>query len=545
MIREDLSERVIDSYSTILKDSPMVAMSLYGSRASGYARKDSDYDILLVLQDYAERVRYHYRMEDDLQLAVLAVDKEAIEQDAEKGALGDFVAGRLLPPYLPLRNPEYVKSLELTTKKRFVKEDLDDLIIEYGELSRGLLIQPEYLVLARMEKRAKAYPPLRYSYINMLRSDLREANMTAMLDGYMRALHALSDRIVAFDGTTVTLRHAYIDTVLSYKILNRVVNLLDFSRKAFAAYITHGKAGMVSLDVVAKELASKLKREFQITFNRRKLEDPRNFLFLKTESGPISLNKQDVLIETLRKLKGNDHITVEPLASALNEVYLVTIKGERMIAKKFADWYNLKWFILNIAAYGTKIFSLSGKTRLTNEYVINTFLAEHGLPVPEVVSISIPDRLLVERYLEGTNVLDTVTGVASTNDLSQERVAFAVGQLLARIHAVNVTVGDCKPENFIVTPDGAIYVFDLEQGERHGDKAWDVAEFLYFSGHFWIAMTEGLQRFVEYFLEGYRRVGDKRVLAEAASANYSRVFLAWTPMPIIRGMTMQLKKYAQ
>jgi tRNA A-37 threonylcarbamoyl transferase component Bud32/predicted nucleotidyltransferase len=545
VIREELSERVIDSCAAILEDHPLVAMCLYGSRVSGYARKDSDYDILLVLQDYAERVRYHYHTVGDLQLAVLAVDEAAIEQDAKRGALGDFVVGRLLPPYHPLRNPERVKALELTTKKRFVKEDLDDLIIEYGELSRGLLIQPEYLVLARMEKRSKAYPPLRYSYINMLRRDLRAANMAAMLDGYARALLALSDSIVAFDGATITLRHEYVDAVLSYKILNRVVNLLDFSRKAFAAYITHGKAGKVSLDVVAKELASKLRREFQITFNRRELEDPRGFLFLKTESGPISLNKQDALIETLRKLKGNDHITVEPLASALNEVYLVTINGDRMVAKKFADWYNLKWFILNVAAYGTKSFSLSGKTRLTNEYVINTFLAEHGIPVPEIVSISIPDRLLVERYLEGTNVQDTVTGVASTPDPAQEHVALAVGQLLARIHAVDVTVGDCKPENFIVAPDGTISVLDLEQGERHGDKAWDVAEFLYFSGHFGIAMTEGLQRFVEHFLEGYRRSGNPRVLAEAASANYYRVFLAWTPMPIIRKVATQLKKYAQ
>jgi len=541
---EDLNRKILDACGEIAKGRGVVSICVYGSQACGYARKDSDYDLLLVVSGYPEGVRYHYKMVDDKQFAILAVDQKALELDAEKGYLGDFVAGRLLSPYVPVINPEYLGVVELTVKRRFAEEDLEDLIIEYGELSRGLVIRPEYLVLARMEKRSRAYPPLKYSYVNMLREGLRETNMEIILEGYRRVFDDLAaSGMVKIDDESIILSDNYVDKVLSYKILNKVVNLVDFSKRAFYSYITHGKAGKVRLDVVAKELASKIKREIQITFNGQGLEDPKNYLFIKTEQGLTSLNKKDAIIEKIRIVKGDKEVDVRPLAGALNEVYLVTIDDEKLVVKKFTDWYNVKWFVLNVVAYGTKSFHLSGKTRLSNEYVTNQLLAENGIPVPEIVSISLEDRVLVERYIKGKSVLETMVGVVRSDRLTNEerRSAFEVGRLLARIHGLSITMGDCKPENFIAGGDGKIHVLDLEQGERHGDKAWDVAEFLYFSGHFGIAFTAGFQQFVKDFVAGYSSVGEEKVLREAAGLRYMKVFFPWTPMPIIQGISRILK----
>jgi len=544
LITVPLQEEIIATCKEVADTSEIVALTLYGSRACGYARDDSDYDILLILNEYSKGVKYNYLTNDQLQLAILTVDQQILELDVEQGTLGDFVSGRFLTPLIPILNQDYIHKIEIETKKRFAEEDLEDLVIEYGDLSHVLIIHPEYLVLARMEKRARAYPPLRYSYINMLRKDLRRENMRIILVGYFKALEYLQNSsIIKFDGENIILTNGFVDKILSYKIRNKVVNFVNLSRSTFQSYLTHGKAGKVSLEIIAKELSSKLKRELQIAFNKQEIEDPKNYLFLKTETGMISLNKQDSIIKTLKKIKGNMAFDVKPLSGALNDVHLVTVKGEKLVVKKFTDWFNFKWFILNAAVYGTKIFTLSGKARLSNEYVTNQLLFQNGIPIPEIVSISLEERLLVERFIEGKSASEIVTAAFSTEILKIEHksYAFEIGKLLAKIHNLNITLGDCKPENFIIGKDGRLYVLDLEQGERFGDKKWDVAEFLYFSGHFGLTLTGGFQQFVREFIKGYSTVGEKQVLIKAAGFHYTRIFLAWTSLPIIRGISKMLR----
>ena len=544
MITISLQEEIIATCKEVADTSEIVAVTLYGSRACGYAREDSDYDLLLILDKYSEGVKYNYLTKDQLQLAILTVDQKILELDVEQGALGDFVSGRFLTPLIPILNQDYIHKIEIDIKKRFVEEDLKDLVIEYGDLSRVLIIHPEYLVLARMEKRARAYPPLRYSYINMLRKDLRKENMQIILTGYFKALEDVQNSfLIKFDGEKIILTNEFVDKILSYNIRDKVVNFVNLRKSTLQSYFTHGKAGKVSLAIIAKELSSKLKREFQIAFNKQEIEDPRNYLFLKTETGMISLNKQDSIIKTLKKIKGNMAFEVKPLTGALNEVHLVTVKGEKLIVKKFTDWFNFKWFILNAAVYGTKIFTLSGKARLSNEYVTNQLLFENGIPIPEIVSISLEERLLVERFIPGKLASEIVTEAFNTDLLKIEYKshAFEIGKLLAKIHNLNITLGDCKPENFIFNEAGKLYVLDLEQGERFGDKKWDIAEFLYFSGHFGITLTGGFQQFVSEFIKGYSTLGEKQVLIKAAGFHYTRLFLAWTPLPILRGISKMLR----
>ena len=540
MQTEEDNKRIVSVCKDIAKARNIVAIGIYGSRVCGYARKDSDYDVLLVLEDFDEAVRYYYTNVASAQFAVLAVDKKAIEVDAEEGMLGDFVVGRLISPYIPVLTQEYLRAREVETKRRLAREDLEDLIIEYGELARGLVINPEYLVLARMRKRAKAYPPLKYSYVNMLQTGLREKNMASIIDGYLEALRDLENlKILKFDGENIVLENSYIDDVLSFKTMKKVVNILEFNKKALYAYVTHGRAGKVKIDVATKELASKIKRELTVTINKQEIEDPKNYLFLKTEKGLVNLNERNSITEVVRKIRSGRKITVNLLAGALNEVYLVEVEKEKLVVKRFTDWFNFKWFALNIVAYGAKIFTLSGKARLSNEYGTNRLLAENHIPVPEIVYINIQDRLLIEKYVEGKTILDNIKEAITEDNLTDEqrRWALEMGKLIADIHGLDVTLGDCKPENFIIASNGKIYVLDLEQGERRGDKAWDIAEFCYFSGHYGNTLTTGLQQFIKCFTEGYAQRGDKNILRKAAELGYGRVFIAWTPMPIIKGIS--------
>jgi tRNA A-37 threonylcarbamoyl transferase component Bud32/predicted nucleotidyltransferase len=545
-LSEAMKNTIIKISEETLPDHRIISLCLYGSQASGYARKDSDIDILLIVDDYSPGVRYHYQSSETHEFAILAVDQRAFKADAQNGNLGDFVAGRLLTPFIPLINAEYLYSMEFLIKRRFAEEDLEDLIIEYGELARGLLVKPDFLILTRMVKRSRAYPPLKYSYINMLRSDLKQQNMMIILHRYDRVIDDLKkSRIAKVNNGFLSLNNYFIDKVLSYKILHKVVNLMDFSKRTVYSYITHGKAGRVGIDVIAKELASKVKREISTTITHQQLEDPKRYLYLKTERGLQNLNERDAIIERVSQIRKNKEIEVRPLAGALNEVYLITVESEQLVAKKYTDWYNLKWFLLNIVTYGTKLFHLSGKTRLSNEYVTNRLLAENDLPVPEIISISLEDRILIEQYIKGNSMNELVTNSFKSNQLSETHrdLAYNIGCLIAQIHELNIAMGDCKPENFIEGHDGKIYVVDLEQGERYGDKGWDIAEFLYFAGHFGTTATKSFQQFLTAFLTGYTSTGDRAVLRKAAELRYARIFFPWTPMPIIQSTSMILKKF--
>lgn len=543
MIVNEIYNTILNACKKIAQKPCIKAICLYGSRVSGYARQDSDYDVLLILEDYADEIRYFYKTIDEKQLAILAVNNKALERDINKGSFGDFVAGRLFSPYIPLLNAEYLEKMEFKVKKRFAKEDLEDLVIEYEEFSRGLVIKPEYLVLTRMKKRSRSYPPLRYSYINMLQGELKQKNMHVILQGYLKALKALNNsKIIKFDGEKIIFENEYVDKVLSYKTFNKVVNMMDFSKRTLTAFLTHGRAGKVKLDVFAKELTSKLKRELKIALDKQEIEDPKKYLFLKTAEGLMHLNETSSVIKLIQNIRNKKANDIKPLASALNEVHLITLDHEKLVVKKFTNWYNLKWLMLNIAAYGTKSFSLSGKARLANEYSINRLLSENGVLVPEIIAINLKKRVLIERYIEGTSALVIIQKAFASEELSDEEkhLASEIGKIIAKIHSLDIVLGDCKPENFLIS-DNCIYVLDLEQGERKGDKTWDVGEFLYFSGHFASSFTGGLKEFVKRFIEGYCELGNKNVLKRAAEFRYSRVFFGWTYVPIINSIALMLK----
>ena len=58
------------------------------------------------------------------------------------------------------------------------------------------------------------------------------------------------------------------------------------------------------------------------------------------------------------------------------------------------------------------------------------------------------------------------------------------GEIMARVHACKIVLGDTKPDNILVKPDGSMYMIDFEQAsqDEKGDKAWDIAVFLYYAG---------------------------------------------------------------
>ncbi len=339
------------------------------------------------------------------------------------------------------------------------------------------------------------------------------------------------------------LQTRFIDRILTRSSFERAVDVVETSQRVFRSYLAYGGGRIGGIELILDELGALLRRGPQFDL-REKPEDPRNHLFLQTATGMVNLNERSSIIDFARRLRPGAKVVMTPLASALNDVYLVSVAEEQLVVKKYTDWVNLKWFTVNLVTLGTKKFSVMGKSRLANEYGMNRVLSEADVPVPEIVHVSIPDRILIERYVEGENVGNIVKAASSSDQLTarQYEVATGIGKALAKIHSIDITMGDSKPENFLSSSDGKMYSLDLEQAARKGDKAWDVSEFLFYSGHYSPLMTQGLSQFVDGFIEGYLETGEQNTLRRAAGLSYLKVFSIWTAPPVIFRIADRLRK---
>lgn len=92
-------------------------------------------------------------------------------------------------------------------------------------------------------------------------------------------------------------------------------------------------------------------------------------------------------------------------------------------------------------------------------------------------------------------------------------------------------MGDAKPENVMIGKHGEICLMDLEQAAREGDKAWDVAEFLYYAGHDIPASVETgtAELIADAFITGYLQGGgDAETVRKAGNPKYTKVFSVFT-----------------
>ena len=112
-------ERIIRIINKVAKGLDIEAICMYGSRIAGYANEKSDYDVIFVINNYKNKVRYKYIF-DKTEISAIFVDKDSLVGDAKEGKLGEFVIGRLLNPYEVLVNPEFFDRVEIEYKKRII-----------------------------------------------------------------------------------------------------------------------------------------------------------------------------------------------------------------------------------------------------------------------------------------------------------------------------------------------------------------------------------------------------------------------------------------
>jgi Kae1-associated kinase Bud32 len=226
-------------------------------------------------------------------------------------------------------------------------------------------------------------------------------------------------------------------------------------------------------------------------------------------------------------------------------------KGEekKVLVKRFKDWSGFKWFPLSMWSFGARTFAVLGRSRLARECTISDFLRCEGFNVPKILHISHSERLVFMEYIEGENLSSAIKRIGTATGMKKLEKDLAkiegVGKIFARVHALNVTLGDTKPENVIIDPDGKIYLLDFEQASHDGDKAWDIAVFLYYAGHYlqpWYSNGKA-ESIAKAFVGGYLKGGgDVNAVKKAGASKYTRIFSVFTMPSIILAMSNVCKK---
>jgi tRNA A-37 threonylcarbamoyl transferase component Bud32 len=138
-------------------------------------------------------------------------------------------------------------------------------------------------------------------------------------------------------------------------------------------------------------------------------------------------------------------------------------------------------------------------------------------------------------YLEGENLTCAIKRIAKSKSDAGEKndleTLKSVGGILAKVHSLNVGLGDTKPENIIVDPNGQVFLLDFEQASQGSDKSWDIAELLYYSGHYVSPLvgTRPAELVAQAFINGYvAGGGNPEVVRKAGNPKYTKVFSIFT-----------------
>jgi len=499
-------------------------------------------DVMLILDPSTRRLSYQRKILSSGSVSILVVDRRTFEMDVENDWLGGMLVESLLMPYEPLFNENFLWRQEVKAKKRIVVEIIDNLILEYPEMSREMLLKPEFFMWEAITRKASLYPPIICRLLNSSGKSISREAQKLIMRGFEAALGQVEeDGIISFSSGYIEINEEYINAFKGRKL--RFLNLLRNVRNSILRHsIEVFPKMMYSLFEDYAAYARQSVVEGKLLFSE--LEDTKKFIFIPTSSGLVSLSEKLSLSEFAKNVLSENHdltVKVEKLGGVLNSVYLVSFQDEkrikRNVVKVFKSWYGLKWFPLALWALGTRGFAVLGKTRLEREYAINRFLSSHGVRVPRIIHVSPTERLIIQEYIEGKSLTQIIKQICSSDENNDElySVIRKVGEEIARVHSLNVSLGDCKPENMRLTRNGQICFLDLEQAERGGDQAWDIAEFLYYSGHYaYMSPIRIPKNIAENFVDGYLRSGgNAENIKKAKSPKYIKVFSFFTPPHIL------------
>ncbi len=492
----DLQNKITKICKKIAGSYKISGICIFGNYILNPENDKTAIEILLVVHGFRPQLINYFRVLEKRNLLIIAVDQHIFDKDVEHAFLGRALAGILIFPYISLVGVAHLQREEIKLKKYLILELLKNAVVNFPELHLSLRFKPEYFMYESMLNRAQFYPTV----ISNLRFFIKEKENKEMIDtilqNYFMALKELEKegKVHFVDG------YVKISKEMGTMNNNSRIRLTNISKVIPQALLTT----IIGLRPQVIDFFSSLTHadfRFQELQNRnnfayfQKILNPQQYLYVLTAQGLVSQFENrsiDFFIRRVFSDSPEDKIEIEAYAGLLNDVYLIKIQSKtnekRAIVKGFRNWSSFKWFSLNVLALGTKSFSVFGHSRLEQEVTINELLYSKGFKVPKILYVSRSKRLVLMEYISGESFEKLLKQFAISKNLKESQIILEkvkqIGEIFARIHSLDVSLGDAKPENWILDKDNNVCLIDLEQASIKGDKTWDIAEFLYFSGHY-------------------------------------------------------------
>ena len=541
---DTLLQDISDYCKKISHSNHVTAISVFENCRAEQTGANGTIEVILVIRDFQPRLMSHVSALHGRNIVTFVVDQWVFERDIERGFLGEASVGTLVFPHTVLEGNHYLHGQEILLKKRLILELLENLAIGFPKLAERIRIKPEYFMYEAMLSRVRVFPPLAFCAPHLLEP---ESRYSETLKSYWEALKQLeTEKQLVLSDNFITIPKKFILKSNNHRI--RLVNISKNAPRRIFTPVFELFPQLLNFFTKSMEKGVGLQKLMLKDKNAETtyLVDPQEYVLIPTANGFVSLADRIGIDEFARKVLLNDKegdIFVKPIGGAINDVYLVEAvtsgQKNRVLVKRFRDWSGIKWFPLYIWALGARSFAVLGRSRLEREIAISERLRKEGFNVPRILHVSHSQRLIFMEYLEGENLsndLKRIAAASSKEKVEKELAAIGkVGETLAQVHSLGVALGDTKPENVITDATGKIYLLDFEQASESGDRAWDVAEFLYYSGHFLSPLRgNGNAELVgSALIRGYLRAGgDPAVIRKAGAPKYTRVFSIFT-MPSV------------
>jgi Kae1-associated kinase Bud32 len=551
----ELTRQTLEFCRHIAGTSKIAALALVDNYSMKKSNQRAIHEVILVIHDFQPRLMSYLKIINNKTILVFAVDQWIFERDVDRGFLGESIASKLIFPLLPLFGNDYLHEKEVSLKKRLILELLENIVVNFPELVQSVQIKPQYFMYEVLSNRIRVFPLIAYDIVNLTNCLLQ--NEENAMTSYNEALKQIEkeEKINSQNGY-FTITKKFIS-----QCKNPRIKIINLSKNMPRTLFTSIFGVLPQLMNIVSQNTEVFLRTQKVNWLRQhsptcRFVDPQKYIFFPTSEGLISLSDKIDIKGFAQKmlLKGeNAKIEVESIGGMLNDVYLIRTyckRGEtKVLAKRFKDWSGFKWFPLTLWSFGARSFSVSGQARLAREYAISEFLHNQGFNVPKILHVSNAERLVFMEYIDGENLSEAIKRLATSTDMSTIQNVLStlsrVGELFAKVHSYDVALGDTKPDNVLIKRDGTIFLIDFEQATKEGDKAWDVAVFLYYSGHYLepFYSNSKAESVAKAFIKGYLRGGGSVLnVRKAGAPKYTRVFSIFTIPPAIRVISDVCKK---
>lgn len=517
-IANEQLETIIEYVDKITKANNISGVCLYGSRAAGYANSDSDYDILIVLNNYSHIIKYLYEKIQGIRISALIVDLLSIEKDAECAFLGEFVIGRLLHVYYPIINPQLFERLERIYKKRVIIEELTNISRSISILSSEISFPLEYVMFSKIRNRCSLHPNAVYSFLQTYAGNNASENIKIALKGYQLAFQdIIADGKplleVAANGNIIHLAGPQLYT---NEINGRICLRLGKKLHELSSYVIHAYAGRKILHYIVGESRSKIKRQRNFSIEIPRFIKCPEDLYWSIPEGKLIFDGTNWLQKCAKHagFEKYEIVAKQRLGSIHSGTWKYTIsdpntKNQKSIVIKHLTRSTLRqkgslsWW------NSQKIFGTSPVFSLGTEYKALRYLRTIGLKTPIVESVVPEKSLLVTEYLEGIT-MDVLAKnlLVGGNESSLYWLGIA-GEEFAIVHGSGSTFGGLKPKDLIITGE-QIYFTGLDRFKfRSGDPGLDIL-YLIACALGTTSNTDMAKKLARTFFEGYRKkIGSK------------------------------------